>query len=135
MQHRTIHAETVRASGAVSKCRAVGFDGAQAATKGQKVLGVADADAAAGDLLTINVKGTAVVETGAAVSRGAGLAVDTKGRAVPAAPLEVKAGSTAVTSAAANGAVLEGGEPPEHVFADALADADGEGRFIEVLLK
>ncbi|HID48084.1 MAG TPA: DUF2190 family protein, partial [Chromatiales bacterium] len=69
--------------GAVTARRAVGFDGAQATVQGQKILGIAHTDAADGDLLSIDARGTAIVEAGAAISIGDSLIVDAQGRAIP----------------------------------------------------
>ncbi|HYW05011.1 MAG TPA: capsid cement protein [Gammaproteobacteria bacterium] len=126
---------TLTASGAVSKFRAVGFDGAQASTAGQKVLGVALYDAIDGTDFPIGVDDTVLVEAGAAINVGDALTVDAQGRAVPASQLEVAAGGTAVTSTAANGAILQGSVPPEYIFADALEAASGAGDIIEVITR
>lgn len=127
---------TVTAAGAVAYARAVGFDGAQASVAGQKVLGVARYAVADGAAGAIDVAGTAIVETGAAVAVGDSLIVDAQGRAVPSSgDLQVDAGAVAVLSAAANGAVLTGAELPEYVFADALQAADAAGELIEVLFR
>lgn len=135
MQSITTLALTKVAIGAVTACRAVGFDGAQATVQGQKVLGVAHTDAADGSELTINTRGTAMIEAGAAIAVGESLIVDAQGRAIPTTGnLAVAAGATAVTSTAANGEILTGGDLPEFVFADAL-EAAAAGEFIEVLLR
>jgi hypothetical protein len=128
---------TVLASGAVTACRAVGYDGAQATAQAQKVQGVAVTDAVDKGYFPAVVKGTAIVEAGAAIAKGDSLIVDNQGRAIPmTGALAVKAGGTAVTSTAANGAaILSGGDAPEFVFADALEAASGAGKFIEVLLR
>lgn len=131
-----LQAVTVRASGAIAIHRCVGFDDAQATVAAQKVLGVAARGAADGELVAIETAGTTIVEAGAEITRGQGLACDAQGRAVPAAALAVAAGATAMTSGAANGAaVLEGGEAPQHVFADALDAAAAAGALIEVKLR
>ncbi len=136
MQSITTLSLTKAASGAITARRAVGFDGAQAAVQGQKILGIAHTDAAAGDLVSIDAKGTAIVEAGAAINIGDSLIVDTQGRAIPTTGnLAVGAGATAVTSTAANGEILTGGDLPEYVFADALEAAAGAGEFIEVVLR
>ncbi|MBF0614229.1 MAG: DUF2190 family protein [Magnetococcales bacterium] len=127
---------TVVASGTVAACRAVGFNGAQIAVQGSKPMGLAMSSATSGSALAVVTHGTAVAETGAAVSLGAPLIVDAQGRLIPAtSALRVKAGATAVTSTAANGAILEGGDLPEFVIGDALQPASGAGEFIEILLR
>ena len=40
-----------------------------------------------------------------------------------------------MTSSAANGAILAGGDPPQFVFADAMEAAADAGKMIEVLLR
>lgn len=127
---------TLIASGAVAENRAVGFDGAQADTQGQKVMGTAMTVAANGETLGVVTHGTAIIETGASVAVGDSIIADTQGRAMPATgALTLAAGAVAVTSSAANGAILEGSDSPEFVFADALQSAGGAGEFIEVLLR
>lgn len=127
---------TVKASGAVAARRAVGFDGAQVSVQGAKVMGVADYGAAGGEHYTATAVGTAVMETGAVVAVGDSLIADAQGRAIPSTgALAIKAGAVAVTSTGANGAILQGGDAPEFVFADALQAAGSSGRFIEVLLR
>lgn len=133
------------AAGAVAAFRAVGHDGAQATVQGQKVAGVARTEAADGETLAVDAKGTAVVESGAAIAVGDSLIVDNQGRAIPASALAVAnptvdAGAVAVTSSAANGAIvtqgaISGADLPDYVFADALQVASGAGKFIEVLMR
>lgn len=127
---------TVTASGAVTEGRAVGFDGAQATTQGQKVMGVAVTDASSGEALAVVTHGTAVMETGAAVAVGDSVMVDTDGRAIPVTgALGVASGATPVTSSAANGAILAGADLPEFVLGDALQAAAAAGAFIEIMLR
>ncbi len=127
---------TLIAVGAASAHRAIGFNGSQATVQGQKVAGVATFDAVDGDTLSVDMVGTTVIETGAAINVGDGLIIDAQGRAVPTSgEINVPAGATSVTSTAANGPILAGGEMPEYVFADALDSAAGVGEFIEVLLR
>jgi len=127
---------SVVASGAVTRARAIAFDGAQASVQGQKVMGVAEYDAADKEAFAATVSGTAIVEAGAAIAVGDSLIVDAQGRAIPSTgKLAVGAGAVAVTSSAANGQILTGGDAPEFVFADALAAASGAGKFVEVLLR
>lgn len=132
----TIFALTRKAAGVVTACRAVGFDGLQATVQGQKVIGVAHTDAVLNDDFLVDVSGTTIVEIGAVVAEGDELIVDALGRAIPSTgPLGVAAGATPVTSSAANGAILTGGDGPEFVFADALEAGAAVGDFIEVLLR
>lgn len=128
---------TLTAPGAVTAHRAVKFSGAQATVQGEKVAGVARfAAAAANDKITVDVKGTTIVESGAAFAVGDSLIVDAQGRAiVQTSALRVKAGAVAVTSTAANGAILEGGDGPDYVFADALEAATAAGELVEVVLR
>jgi len=128
---------TLAAAGAVAVRRAVGFNGAQASVQGQKIMGIADyAVANVGDQLAVNAKGTVIVETGGVFAIGDSLIVDNQGRAIKTTgSLAVAAGGTAVTSTAANGAILTGGDSPEFVFADALAASTGAGQFVEVLMR
>ncbi|MEW5727729.1 MAG: capsid cement protein [Pseudomonadota bacterium] len=133
--HNPLRAETVTAAGAVAANRAVTFANLQASVAGEKVLGVAQYGAALGQDFAVTTHGEVVIETGAAITRGQGLVVDAQGRAAPAADLEVAAGAVAVTSTAANGAILTGGELPVHVFADALEDAAGASAFIRAIMR
>lgn len=136
MQSIPILTLTVHASGAVLARRAVGFNDAQATVQGQKVKGVSPRPIASGAYSDLVVKGTAIVEAGAAFSAGASLIVDSAGRAIAATgALAVAAGATAVTSSAANGDILEGADLPEFVFADALEASTGAGDFVEVLMR
>lgn len=124
------------ASGAIAARRAVGFDDAQATVQGQKVKGVAKYAAADTLDVAIIAGGVVVIETGAAIAVGDSMIVDTQGRAIPSTGgLALGAGATAVTSSAANGAILTGGDAPEFVFADALQAATAAGQFVEALLR
>ncbi|MEO5336877.1 MAG: DUF2190 family protein [Magnetospirillum sp. WYHS-4] len=136
-QARDLLSNTVRAAGAIAEGRCVTFGGAQVSAQGDKILGVARADAEAGKLLAVTVIGTAIVESGAQIAVGDSLICDNQGRAMPSTgALAVAAGATPVTSGAANGAaVLEGADLPEFIFADALQAAAGPGQRIEVLLR
>lgn len=91
----------------------------------------------AGEMGAVVVTGTASIEAGGSFGRGASLIVDANGRAIASTGvLAIKAGSTAVTSTAANGAsALSGGELPEFIFADALDASAGAGSIVEVLLR
>lgn len=128
---------TFKAAGAVAAYRAVGFTGAQATVAGQKVMGVSARAAADGTYSDAAVLGTTTIEAGGGFAVGDSLIVDAQGRAVASSgALAVKAGATAMTSTAANGAaVLSGGDLPEFVFADALEVSSGVGQLVEVLLR
>jgi hypothetical protein len=135
-QSMSILTLTMIANGAVTENRLVGFNGAQATVAGQKVMGSSMTKAANGEALGVVTHGTAIVETGVAITVGAALVCDSQGRAVPASgTLGVLSGAVAVTSSAANGAILQGSDLPEFVFADALQAASGSGELIEVLLR
>ena len=127
---------SVRATGAITRCRGVDFAGAPIAAAGAKPLGIALTAAASGQDVTVTVSGTAICESGAAFAVGAAVAFDAQGRVVPATALAVAAGATAVTSAAANGAAaISGGEPPQYVVGDALQAATAAGQLVEILLR
>ena len=127
---------TFHASGAVAAYRAIGFNDAQATVQGQKVKGVSNRAAADGEYADADTSGTTTAEAGGGFVIGASLIVDNQGRAIASTgSLAVKAGATAVTSSAANGAILQGGDAPEYVFADALETASGAGDLVEVLLR
>lgn len=120
----------------VTEYRAVDYAGVQATVQGQKVMGVAKRGALAGDGYDVAVIGSAVVEAGAAFAVGASLIVDSQGRAIASTgKLGIATGATAVTSTAANGLILTGGDTSEWVFADALQAAAGAGDKVEVLLR
>lgn len=126
----------VQATGAIKKARAVTVAGTQAAGIGQKVLGVATVDAVAGDTLAVTVLHTAIAEAGAPIAAGDDLVSDAQGRVIPASPLAIAAGATAVTSAAANGVTtLSGGVTPHHVFATALTAATAAGALVSILMR
>jgi hypothetical protein len=143
-QARSLLDLSVLASTAITYARAVALTtaasvtaltGVQATTAGQKVLGVARRDAAAGAFTDVTVAGTAVCEAGAAITVGARVQCDSSGRVITATALGVATGATAVTSAAANGAsALAGGDPPIYVLGTALQAASAAGDFIEVLI-
>lgn len=124
------------APSAVTEYRAVDYAGAQATVQAQKVLGVAKRGALTGDGYEVAVMGTAIVEAGAAFAVGASLIIDAQGRAIASTgKLGVAAGAVAVTSSAANGQILTGGDAAEWVFADALQAAGAAGDKVEVLLR
>ena len=55
---------TLVASGDVGKNRLVGFDGANATSRGQKVMGSSAFNVASGQVVAVATNGTAIVETG-----------------------------------------------------------------------
>lgn len=120
---------------AVLAYRGVDYAGAQATVQGQKIAGVSNRPAAIGGSYEATAIGTAVCEAGAAIAVGDDLIVDNTGRAITAAALVVGAGAVAMTSTAANGAVLTGGTLPSYVFGVAMEAAGGAGEFIEVKMR
>lgn len=126
----------VAAPGAVTAFRGVDYTGAQATVAGQKIMGIAKRGAALGQGYEVAVIGTCLVEAGAAFNPGQALIMDAQGRAISnTGALAVKAGAVAMTSTAANGAVLQGSDLPEFVFADAIGQAVNVGDIVEVLLR
>lgn len=94
---------SVRAAGAIEKFRFVGFDGKQAGA-GDKALGVANIEAAEGDVFPVDVLGIVLVEAGAAVNVGDEVEADAQGRAVS---LDTGAGNGyALDAASAAGDVI-----------------------------
>ncbi|HHK9555439.1 TPA: DUF2190 family protein, partial [Enterobacter sichuanensis] len=73
---------TVTASAALTQQRFVGADNAPCQA-GAVALGVAEVDAAAGDLTPVNVLGIVAVEAGAAIARGLNVQSDANACAVP----------------------------------------------------
>lgn len=72
---------TVTASAALTQQRFVGADNAPCQA-GAVALGVAEVDAAAGDVTPVNVLGIVAVEAGAAIARGQNVQSDANARAV-----------------------------------------------------
>ncbi|MCB6182319.1 hypothetical protein LIN78_01955 [Leeia sp. TBRC 13508] len=122
------------APSAVAQYRGVDFAGAQIAAAGARVAGISKRPAAAGEAYEAAAYGTAVCETGGVFAAGVPLVMDATGRVVAAATLSVASGATAVTSTAANGAILTGGVPPQFVVGDSLQASTAAGQFVEVLL-
>jgi hypothetical protein len=74
---------TVTAASALAACRFVTQDGAYPAA-GAAAFGVTRSSAGgAGDLVPVDVQGTAIAESGAAIAKDAPLMVDATGRVVP----------------------------------------------------
>ncbi len=136
---------SVTAAGVIAAFRGVGFDDLQATAAGQKVKGFAKTAAALGDTIAVEAKGTVIAETGGVFAKGDPLTVDANGRVVAATALAIanptlNAGGVAVTSTAANGAIvtqgaITGGVLPQFVCADALEASGGAGEFVEVLMR
>ncbi len=127
---------TVQAATALSQYLGVDFGGNAAITQGQKILGIALYNGNIGDEVPVRASGTALVIAGAPIAVGQSLIMNALGQAIPSTgALNVKAGATAVTSTAANGAILAGGDLPEYVFADALEAATAAGQIIEVFMR
>ncbi len=124
----------VVASGAITQYRGVGFNQAQATVAGQKIMGIARRSAAAGADTEVVTKGTCVAEAAAAFAVGVALSIDAFGKVQTATALQVAAGATAVTSSAANGAILSGGDPPQFIVGYALQAAAANGDLVEILL-
>jgi hypothetical protein len=72
---------TVTAAAALTQNRAVTTLGAVPAA-GAAVLGILRSSAASGQLVPVDVQGTAIAEAGAAISAGAALEVDNLGRVI-----------------------------------------------------
>ncbi len=134
-QAHDIFSLSFTAPSAVAQYRGVDFAGAQIAAAGARIAGIAKRPAAIGEPFEAAVIGTATCEAGAIIAVGQALQMDAQGRVIPADPLTVAAGATAVTSTAANGAILAGGDLPQFVVGHALEAASGAGAFIEVLLR
>lgn len=107
-QSISLLALTITASGGIVANRFVTPVNDQAGA-GENTLGVARTDAADGELVTVDVLGTAVVEAGAQFSAGDSLKVGTGGKAIEYADSGAK-------------------------VAVALQDAAGDGSLVEVLL-
>lgn len=105
----SILALTMQATGAITANRFVSAAGAQVVADANAI-GVARNTVASGEQVAVDVQGTAVIETGAAIAKGATCKADASGRAI-----------AWVTSGAK--------------VAIALEAATGAGQFIEVLLQ
>lgn len=133
-QARDLLSLSFTAPSAVAQYRGVDFTGAQVASAGARVAGISKRPAATGELYEAAAYGTAVCESGAAFAAGVPLAMDASGRVVAASTMAIAAGAVAVTSTAANGAILTGGVPPQFIIGDSLQAATAAGQLIEVLL-
>ena len=133
-QARDIFTLSFTAPAAVAAFRGVDFTGAQITAQGARIAGISKRGAALGAGFEAAVIGTAVCEAGAAITVGQALRMDSVGRVIPAVNLTVATGAVAVTSSAANGAILAGGLVPEMIVGYALEAASGAGVMLEVLL-
>lgn len=98
---------TVIAAGALEAARFVERDGTYP-TAGGNALGVTRfSAAAAGEPVSVDVQGTAIVECGAAVSADAALMVDATGRVVPLSGAGKQSVGRALEAGAAAGAQIE----------------------------
>ena len=79
---KSLHDETVTAEGDISANRFVTYANVQAATLGEKVLGVARYDAVTGDDLAVTTHGVAAAESGGAFNRGDDVTTDAQGRVI-----------------------------------------------------
>lgn len=96
---------TILAAAALTAERFVTFAGAVPAADAN-VLGVVRQTAIAGDRVTVDVSGTAIVEAGAAITAGATLKVDATGKVITWATSGAKVGM-ALQSASASGQFIE----------------------------
>lgn len=98
---------TIAAAGALAASRFITQGGAYPAA-GAAAIGVTRTSAsAAGDLVPVDVQGTAIVETGAAVALDAPLMVDATGRVVPLTTGSKSPVGRALQPAGAAGAFIE----------------------------
>jgi hypothetical protein len=81
-QFTSLLALSIIASGAIAESRFVTPASAQATVAGANTLGVARFAAADTEQLTVDVLGTAVVETGAALTANGPLQIDASGRVI-----------------------------------------------------
>jgi hypothetical protein len=103
---------TKNAPGAIGKYLCVGFDGARAAVSGQKVLGIADTDAAQTDDYALTVLGPAPGISGAAFALGSKLITNAAGKLI------------AATGAAG-----------EHAFCEAMEAATAADQQVQILIR
>lgn len=92
-------------AGTVAACRFVTPAGLQAGADAN-TLGVARSSGISGERTPVDAIGTAIVETGAAIARGATLKVDATGRAIPWATSGARV-AIALETAAAAGDMIE----------------------------
>jgi hypothetical protein len=135
-QHISLLTLAVVATTAITRGRGVTFAGAQVSATNAKIMGIAQHDAAIGETVALTVCGTAICESGAALTVGQTVIMDSQGRVAVGAQMFVAAGATQVTSNAANGAnVLSGADTPHYAVGDVLQASTAAGQFIEVLLR
>lgn len=96
---------TVSAAGALAACRFVTEAGAYPAVSGDRAFGVTRTSAGvAGDLVPVDIQGTATVECGAAVTAGQAVQADATGRIVPLVATKAAVGR-ALEAGAVNGII------------------------------
>lgn len=126
-----------KATAAVAPYRCISFTDAHTTSVGQDVKGISMRPAAIGEAFEVACLGTAVIESGGAISVGAPLICDAIGRVTVGVPASatITAGAVAMTGSAATGpVVLAGCEMPQHLVGYALEAATAAGQFIEVKL-
>lgn len=127
---------TITAAAAITKHRFVGFDN-QHCGAGAKARGVAIDDIALGDDGAIDELGELVVEAGGEFSAGDPVTSDADGKAVVATDVDVSvdAGAVPVESTAADGPITTttGGVLPEAINGYALEDAAGDGSIVRII--
>ena len=134
-QARTLLSLPIQTTGILAQYRGVTFAGAQVAVTGAKGVGVSERPTTVvGEIALVNVKGTCIAEAGAAIAVGSSLSYDASGRVVTAGLLALASGAVAVTSSAANGAIITGGDLPQYIVGYALQPAAAAGDLIEIIL-
>lgn len=161
-QARSLLSLSVVATTLITQYRGVTYAGGQVAAANVKCIGISERPITAiGEVALVTTKGTAIAEAGAAITVGAALAFDATGRVITASAFAIAAptitpalgtlviasGATAVTSTAANGAIISGaptatssapvatgGDLPQYIVGYALQAASAAGDLIEILM-
>lgn len=81
-QFNSVLAKTLTAAGTIVAERFVSAAGAQISVAGNAAIGVARNAAAAGELVTVDMVGTAIIESGGAISAGVAVKSGADGRAL-----------------------------------------------------
>jgi len=82
MQYSPILTKTLSASGAITAERFVSAAGAQIAVAGSAAVGVARNTVASGENVAVDMLGTAIIEAGGAIAKGAAVKSGADGRAL-----------------------------------------------------